>query len=67
MAGRVKHFGAYDLPGKWTVVDARNRALAKNAAKFLDKMIAEMPWPVKAFRSTAARSSWLTSKRPAQP
>lgn len=46
----VKHFDAYDIHAKWTVARPYRNATAKNAADFLDKVIAEMPWPVKAIQ-----------------
>lgn len=44
----VKHFDAYDVFAKWTVAKPYARATAANAADFLDKVTAEMPWPIKA-------------------
>ena len=46
----IKHFTAYDPIAKWTVGKAFNRATAQAAASFLDKIIAEMPFPVKAIQ-----------------
>lgn len=46
----VKHFDAYDVHAKWTVAKPYRNATAKNAADFLDKVTAEMPWPVKAIQ-----------------
>jgi putative transposase len=46
----VKHFTAYDPVAKWTVAKAANRATAKAASLFLDKLLAEMPFPVKAIQ-----------------
>ena len=46
----VKHFTAYDPIAKWTVAKAFNRATAKAAASFLDKILADMPFPVKAIQ-----------------
>ena len=46
----VKHFTAYDPVAKWTVGRAYNRATARSAALFLDKIIADMPFPVKAIQ-----------------
>jgi transposase InsO family protein len=43
----IKHFDAYDPFAKWTVARPCRRATAKNAAAFLDKVVAEMPYPVK--------------------
>lgn len=49
-ARTVKHFDAYDVFAKWTVAKSYRRATAANAANFLDKVLAEMPWPVKAIQ-----------------
>jgi hypothetical protein len=46
----VKHFDAYDVHAKWTVAKPYRNATAQNAADFLDKVTAEMPWPVKAIQ-----------------
>jgi putative transposase len=46
----VKHFTAYDPVAKWTLGRAYNRATARSAALFLDKIIADMPFPVKAIQ-----------------
>ncbi len=46
----LKHFDAYDVFAKWTVAKPYARATAQNAADFLDKVTAEMPWPVKAIQ-----------------
>jgi transposase InsO family protein len=46
----VKHFDAYDVFAKWTVAKPYARATAQNAADFLDKVAAEMPWPIKAIQ-----------------
>ncbi|HVX57385.1 MAG TPA: integrase core domain-containing protein [Candidatus Saccharimonadales bacterium] len=46
----VKHFDAYDVFAKWTVARPYARATAANAADFLDKVTAEMPWPIKAIQ-----------------
>lgn len=46
----IKHFTAYDPIAKWTVGKAFNRATAQAAASFLDKLAAEMPFPVKAIQ-----------------
>jgi putative transposase len=46
----IKHFDAYDPAAKWTVGQPFRRATAKNAASFLDKVLAEMPDPVKAIQ-----------------
>jgi putative transposase len=46
----IKHFTAYDPIAKWTVGKAFNRATAAAAAIFLDKVIAEMPFPIEAIQ-----------------
>lgn len=46
----IKHFTAYDPVAKWTVGKAFNRATAASAAIFLDKLIADMPFPVQAIQ-----------------
>jgi putative transposase len=46
----IKHFTAYDPIAKWTVGKAFNRATAQAAASFLDKITADMPFPVKAIQ-----------------
>ena len=46
----IKHFTAYDPVAKWTVGKAYNRATAKAAASFLDKLTANMPFPVEAIQ-----------------
>jgi transposase InsO family protein len=46
----VKHFTAYDPAAKWTVGQAFNRATAKSAALFLDKVLRDMPVKPKAIQ-----------------
>jgi putative transposase len=46
----VKHFDAYDVYAKWTVAKPYAQATAANAADFLKKVTAEMPWPIKAIQ-----------------
>ena len=46
----IQHFTAYDPIAKWTVGKAFNRATAQAAASFLDKILADMPFPVKAIQ-----------------
>jgi putative transposase len=46
----IKHFDAYDVHAKWTVAKPYRNATAANAADFLDKVTAEMPWPIKAIQ-----------------
>jgi len=43
----IKHFTAYDPVAKWTVAKAFRRATAKAASLFLEKVIAQMPFPIK--------------------
>jgi len=46
----IKHFTAYCPVAKWTVAKACNRATAAAASAFLDKVIADMPFPVEAIQ-----------------
>ncbi len=46
----IKQFTAYDPKAKWTVAQPFNRATAKAASIFLDKLLAEMPFKVKAIQ-----------------
>ena len=46
----IKHFTAYCPVAKWTVGKAFNRATAAAASAFLDKVIAEMPFPIEAIQ-----------------
>jgi Integrase core domain len=46
----IKHFTAYDPVAKWTVGKAFNRATAQAAASFLDKVTADMPFPIRAIQ-----------------
>jgi len=46
----IKHFTAYDPVAKWTVAKACNRATSQAAASFLDKLQADMPFPVEAIQ-----------------
>jgi putative transposase len=46
----IKPFTAYDPIAKWTVGKAFNRATAQAAASFLNKITADMPFPVKAIQ-----------------
>jgi len=46
----IKHFTAYCPVAKWTVGKAFNRATAAAASVFLDKVIADMPFPVEAIQ-----------------
>jgi putative transposase len=42
----IKHFTAYDPVAKWTVAAVAGRATANLAARFLDKLLADMPFAV---------------------
>ena len=46
----IKHFDAYCPVAKWTVAKAFRRATASAAAQFLDKVQAEMPFPVRGIQ-----------------
>lgn len=46
----IKHFTAYDPVAKWTVAKAVPGATARAASLFLDKVLAEMPFPVRAIQ-----------------
>jgi len=46
----IKHFTAYCPVARWTVAKAFNRATAKAATLFLDKVLAEMPFAVEAIQ-----------------
>jgi transposase InsO family protein len=46
----IKHFTAYDPVAKWTVGLAAHRATAASATRFLDKVLADMPFPVQAIQ-----------------
>lgn len=46
----IKQFTAYDPVAKWTAVQLRRNATANAASRFLDKMQAEMPFPIKAIQ-----------------
>lgn len=46
----IKHFTAYDPAAKWTVGQAFNQATAAAAARFLDKVIRDMPVAPKAIQ-----------------
>ena len=46
----IKHFTAYCPVAKWTVGKAFNRATAASASSFLDKVLADMPFPVEAIQ-----------------
>ena len=46
----VKQFTAHDPVAKWTCAQACRRATAHNAARFLDKLQADMPFPIHAIQ-----------------
>jgi hypothetical protein len=46
----VKHCTAYDPVAKWTAAQAFERATATSAALFLDKLEADMPFPVRGIQ-----------------
>jgi transposase InsO family protein len=46
----VKHFTAYCPVARWTVAKAFRRATAQAASLFLDKIVADMPFPVEAIQ-----------------
>jgi len=46
----IKHFTAYDPVAKWTVAGVANRATATATRRFLDKVLAQMPFPVQAIQ-----------------
>lgn len=46
----IKHFTGYDPVAKWTAAQAFERATATSAARFLDKLTADMPFPVKGIQ-----------------
>jgi putative transposase len=46
----LKHFTAQDVISRWNVIGVYNRATARNATLFLDKLEARMPFPLKAIQ-----------------
>lgn len=46
----IKHFTAYDPVAKWTVGQASRRATSHATARFLDKVIKDMPFPISAIQ-----------------
>ena len=46
----LKHFTARDIVSRWDVLEARTRATAATAAGFLDRLVARMPFPVRAIQ-----------------
>ncbi|MER9191426.1 hypothetical protein NKI26_31625 [Mesorhizobium australicum] len=59
----VKHFDAYDVFAKWTVAKPYAQATAANAADFLAKVTAEMPWPIKAIQIDGG-SEFMPNSKP---
>ena len=48
--GVLKHFTARDIVSRWDVLEAHTRATATTAARFLDRFVARMPFPVRAIQ-----------------
>ena len=46
----IKQFTAYDPVTKWTCAQACRNATARNARRFLDKLQADMPFPIRAIQ-----------------
>jgi putative transposase len=46
----LKHFTARDVVARWDVVELHRAATAVTAAQFLEHVLAEMPFPVKAIQ-----------------
>ena len=46
----IKQFTAHDPVAKWTCAQAWRRATAHNAKRFLDKLQADMPFPIEAIQ-----------------
>ena len=46
----IKQFTAYCPVGRWTVAHATTRATSTAAAAFLDQVVAQMPFPVRALQ-----------------
>jgi transposase InsO family protein len=46
----IKQFTAYDPVAKWTVAAPFDRATARTASIFLDRLLAELPFPVRAIQ-----------------
>ena len=46
----LKHFTARDVISRWDVVEVYTRATATTAARFLDKLQSESPFPIKAIQ-----------------
>ena len=63
----VKHFTAYDPVAKWTVAKAYNRATAAPPPCSSTSSRPICPSRSRPSRSTADRSSWPSSRTPAEP
>ena len=46
----LKHFTARDIVSRWDVLEAHTRATATASAGFLDRLVARMPFPVRAIQ-----------------
>ena len=46
----IKHFTAYDPVARWTVAGVAGRATASRTSDFLDKVVADMPFKVRAIQ-----------------
>ena len=46
----LKHFTARDVVSRWDVIEVYGRATAVTATRFLDAVLARMPFPVKAIQ-----------------
>ena len=46
----LKHFTARDIVSRWDVLEAHTRATDTTAAGFFDRLVARMPFPVRAIQ-----------------
>ena len=46
----LKHFTARDMVSRWDVVDVYSRATATTAARFLDRLVRRLPFPLRAIQ-----------------
>lgn len=46
----IKHYTARDVISRWDVLGAHTRATANTATAFLDRLLARMPFPIKALQ-----------------
>lgn len=46
----LKHFTARDVVSRWDVIEVHTRATAATAARFLDRLLERMPFPVNAIQ-----------------